>query len=196
MDILKIEKDFSKKDLEIIYNSLKNSEIVALPTDTVFGFSVLASDKEALKKIYSLKKRTKEKPFILLIANLNMLKKYCIVSNEQEDYLKKIWPGNITVVLEAKKSSLSHLSLNGSLAVRFPNSNFLNKFLEKTKEAIISTSANISGEKNCSSGEEIYKKWLKKKEQPDLVVFKKIKKSRASKIIDLRNINNIKILRK
>ncbi|NCD01097.1 threonylcarbamoyl-AMP synthase [bacterium] len=207
MEVLNIKEDFSKSDLNLIYNNLKNNKIVALPTDTIFGFSSLASKKSIVDKIFLIKKRPKNKTFILLFSSLNMVKKYCIVNSEQGNYLKNVWPGRVTVILKSKKSnSLSYLAKENSFAVRVPDISFLRSIIKKLKEPVISTSANLSGENNINSGEEIYKSWLKEKYKPDLIIFKKEKSDsnkqkknqlvKPSKIIDLRDINNIKVLRK
>lgn len=189
MQVLNISEKFSKLDFDLIVDFLSNEKVVVLNSDTIYGFSAKYSSKLAREKIIKLKKRSKQQKFVVLISSLAMLKNYCIVTDRQEDYLKNIWPGNITAILETK--------VNTSLALRLPKSDLLIKIIRKVGEPIISTSVNISGEPPILQGREIIKKWQFKKNQPDLIVLnKKIKTTRVSKIIDLRDISNIKIIRK
>ncbi|MCF7820169.1 MAG: threonylcarbamoyl-AMP synthase [Candidatus Pacebacteria bacterium] len=193
MEILKVDKEFSHQDITLVVNYLKKEKVVAMPTDTIYGFSAKLSSKKAVNKIFTLKKRAKNKQFIVLVSSLSMLKKYCIVNTRQEEYLKKIWPGKVTAILSSK---VKHFG-NHSLAVRLPESKYLLSLIRKVKEPIISTSCNISGEVSLLNGEDICSRWKKEKEQIDLIIFKKDKQNKkASKIVDITDIEVIKIIRK
>ena len=76
---------FEKNNIIQITNSLKTGKVVVLPTDTLYGMSCLATNKKSIDKIYNLKKRDKNKAFIILISKLDDLKKFRVeVTNDQK----------------------------------------------------------------------------------------------------------------
>ncbi|MCX6789601.1 MAG: L-threonylcarbamoyladenylate synthase [Candidatus Gribaldobacteria bacterium] len=125
---------------------LKNGGVGVLPTDTIYGLVGLALDKKAVEKIYKLKKRSPQKPFIILIAGTEYLKKFGVALNEStRNILQKFWPGPVSVILRCPKikSGLSYLRpLNKTLAFRCPKDKWLNNLLKETGP-LVAPSANI-----------------------------------------------------
>jgi len=81
---LRIKKGEAKPAIiELIAGFLESGAVVVLPTDTIYGFSCLADDTKAVRRIRQLKKRDAGKPFITLVSNLKMLKKYVFISRRQ-----------------------------------------------------------------------------------------------------------------
>jgi L-threonylcarbamoyladenylate synthase len=196
MKIIDIEKNKYNKILEFVSKSLNNSEVIATPTDTIYGLSALSSDEKAIDKVYKIKNRSQDKKFIILVSDLEMAKKYAKIDKKQAIYLQSIWPGPITVILEAK-SIAKHLSLKeGTIAIRMPGSNFLIDLIKKIKEPIISTSVNISNHSNLNSALDIEKYFKNKDNQPDLIINSDSGAYKSSRIINITDINNPIILRK
>ena len=132
---------------------------------------------------------------LILVSSLAMAKKYSRINKAQNKYLKKIWPGPVSVVLEKKRGLPRELS--GGLktqAMRLPKNDFLLKIIRKLGAPIISTSLNLSGKAPAKDVRGISR--IFKKEKPDLVVDGGKLKGRSSKLIDLRDVKNIKIIRK
>jgi len=187
----------SKEIISEIADYINRGKIIAYPTDTIYGLGCDALNRKAIKKIFRIKKRNEKKPLLMLANNFNIIKKYCLVNKQQIDYLKKIWPAPITVILKRKKNTIKDLAgADDSLAIRIPDNNFLKLLLKKLKRPITSTSLNISGEKNFNNPKniEIYFIGLK----PDIVIDAGniFIPGKPSKIIDIRDIKNIKIIRK
>ena len=114
--------------------------IFLIPTDTIYGFSCLSFDRVATEKIEKLKNRNSGKYFINLISSINDIKYFDVdISEKHKIVLEKIWPGKVTVILKN--------STGKKVSFRLPEKKELRKFIEKVGP-IISTSANISGEKN------------------------------------------------
>ncbi len=157
---------------------------------------------------------------LILVDSLARVKKYCIINKEQEEFLRKVClvktlgallrhrvssAGPVTVILKSKGILPKKLvgERNG-LAVRLPRNEFLIKIIGKVGAPIVSTSANISGEKNLTSvknAEEYFKSPRTpilggEIDLPDLVVDAGKLQNKPSRIVDIRNIRNIKILRK
>jgi len=197
MQKIKVDlKNIKKSDLDFVIKILKDGKVAVLPTDTIYGLSALAADEKALKKIYKIKKREKKKSLLILVKSYCMLKKYCRVSKKQDEYLRKIWPGPVTVILQ-HKGNLPTVLTGGadSVAVRLPKNDFLIKIIKGVDQPLVSTSLNLSGRPvldNLAGIEKCFKT-----AQPDLLVDAgKAKRKKPSRLIDLRDINNIKILRK
>ena len=128
-----------------IITILKNGGVGILPTDTIYGLVGLALSKKAVEKIYQLKKRGPAKPFIILIADIEDLKKFGVALDESaKNILDKFWPGPVSVILRCPKlkSGLSYLRpLNKTLAFRCPKDKRLNNLLKETGP-LVAPSAN------------------------------------------------------
>jgi len=198
MEYLKINlKKIAKDEIDLIVDYFKRGKVIVYPTDTIYGLGGLATDKKAIKKNFKIKGRIEKKPFLILVNSFKMLKKYCWVSRKQEKYLRKTWRGARAVsVILRKKRNLPYELTGGqeTIAVRLPKSEFLLKILSGINQPIVSTSLNKSGHKNLDSVSHLDNYF--KKAKPDLVVDAGVIKARPSRLIDIRDIGDIKILRK
>ncbi|MFH0712901.1 MAG: L-threonylcarbamoyladenylate synthase [Candidatus Jorgensenbacteria bacterium] len=133
---------------------LEKGGIGVMPTDTLYGLVGLALSRPAVERIYLVRKREKNKPFIVLIASPYDLKKFGVkASQEHLKILKALWftpsrvkgTGPVSVILpcESKKFSYLHRGKN-SIAFRLPKSKRLRELLKKTGP-LIAPSANPSG---------------------------------------------------
>ncbi len=189
----------NKDDFRKIIIFLKKEKIIVLPTDTIYGLSARADSLKARNKIIKMKER-ENKPFILLASSVEMISKYSSLNNKQYKYLEKSKSKSkrpTTHILNLKNNNpLSFLSKDGSIAWRLPKRPFLIKIIEELNIPLISTSLNISGSEVVNDLKLIKNNYFKK-EQPDILVNEGINENKkASKIIDLRDINNILIIRK
>ncbi len=126
---------------------LKKGELILYPTDTVWGIGCDASNAKAVAKIYELKKRNDSKALICLVTDKRMLEKY--IKKIPETALKIInHSKNPTTIIYDNPINLADnlIANDGSIAIRIPNNDFCNQLSKKFNGAIVSTSANISGE--------------------------------------------------
>jgi len=195
---LKIDsKKITSADLALIVKTLNAGQVIVYPTDTIYGLGCLATDKKAIAKIKEIKKRDQNKPLLVLVSSLNMAKKYCFVSKEQEIILKKLWSSSrpTSVILRHRNLLAPELTSNiGALALRLPKSDFLRKMIRMIRVPLVSTSFNLSGEPVLNKVDYLADKVLSKND-PSLIIDGGILKNRASKIIDLSG-EKIKIIRK
>lgn len=194
-------KKYSPTSIKLIAGFLKKGGVVVLPTDTIYGFSCLASNEQAIKKIKRLKKNPKDKPLSILVSDLEMLKKYVYLSSAQEKNLKKIWSKKnrpTTVILKNRHKLPPVLTgRSDGLAARLPKLEFLTKILKELKSPLVSTSLNLSGQELINNPKDIIKYFPVRSVQPDLVVDAGLcRRKRASKILDLRENLEPLILRK
>jgi len=186
--------NISKSEIDLIVDYLKRGLVVAYPTDTVYGLGGDAKNAVAIKRINKIKGAKGNKPLLVLISDYKMLRQYCFISRDQEKYLSSIWPGPVTVILKRRPILPDELTggQNG-LAVRLPENNFLFKIISQAGFPIVSTSLNKKGEKPLSEVKNLEKYF---KHLPDLVVDAGTLKGKPSRIVDLRDIKNIKVIRK
>lgn len=124
-----------------------------MPTDTVYGLTGSAFNKKAVERIYRVRKRDRNKPFIVLIGSLNDLKKFGVkVSLQRLKIINKLWGGaeavSIIFPLNAKRSTLNAFKYlhrgKDSIAFRLPRYKWLRELLKKTGP-LVAPSANIAG---------------------------------------------------
>ena len=126
---------FSAKNIEEAVRVLKKGGVVEIPTDTVDGLVCDYYNKAAEEEIFRLKKRPREKILSIFVSSIDEVKKIVSVSENQEKFLRKIWPGKVTAVLKKDVGGF-----------RIPNDEFVLEVLKKFGGPLLQTSANISGE--------------------------------------------------
>jgi len=195
METIKINlHKISQSEIDLIVDYFKRGLAVAYPTDTVYGLGCDARNAKAIKKINKIKGERGKKPLLVLISDFLMLRQHCFINQEQEKYLKAVWPGKVTVILKRRPILPDELTGGrNSLAVRLPKNDFLIKIISEAGLPIVSTSLNKKGEKPLSEVKNLekYFKYL-----PDLAIDAGTLKGKPSRIVDLRDIKNIKIIRK
>ncbi len=136
-----------KNEIEKIASFIKNGEVVALPTETVYGLAADAFNVNAVKKIFEAKGRPSDNPLIVHIAKLEDL--YLLAREVPEkaiELAEKYWPGPLTVILPKKECVPDEVSGNlPTVAVRFPSHKVAQAIIEAAGTPLAAPSANISG---------------------------------------------------
>ena len=185
----------NKKGIKEAVKKILEGEIIFIPTDTVYGIAASPYNNKAIKKIFSIKKRSMSNSLVLLCSNYKMAKKYAIFNKIANNLKKKFWPGPLTLILKKKpglKISKKWLSKNNSIGIRIPDHNVPIKIIEKCNFPIFCTSANISSKKSCRDIKDIVKNFKNKK--ITIINDGKTKFGLDSTIIDVTK-NKINILR-
>lgn len=125
---------------------LNGGGILLYPSDSLWGLGCDATNQQAIQKLYAIKKRSDVKPLIILVSSIRMLQN--VVKNVPEvvwDILE-FSTEPLTIIYPKASSALKHLEAqDGSIAVRFVQSGWIQKLIEKYKKPITSSSANLSG---------------------------------------------------
>jgi len=99
-----------KNDWKKAIKILKNGGVGVIPTDTLYGIVGRVESKKIVEKIYTIKSRNENKPFIVLITSYKDLKLFGVkVEKEQAKFFSKIWPGKVSVILPCKSSKWRYL---------------------------------------------------------------------------------------
>ncbi len=160
-----------------------NGGVFIYPTDTIYGFGGNPFNENVLKRIAEIKKRNEWKRYIHLVGNFETLLKYVDIKNENHyDFLLKIWPNPVSVVLKVNAQT-KNIYNSDKMAFRVPNNKFCLKLLEYIKMPLISTSVNHTGQEPLNSPDMIFQEFGKDVD----AIFYTEKKSYfiASTIIDL-----------
>lgn len=176
METVLVEKENINKVIDL----LNHDEVVAFPTETVFGLGVKFSHLEALEKIYEIKHRSHSKAISLMIYDPKDIEKYAYVNENAQKLIDHFMPGMITLVLK-KKSILSDDFTAGydTIGIRIPDDPFVLKLLKEVGPMLV-TSANISGQETLLNDQEVYKQF---KGKIKMIVKGKCKNTLASTVI-------------
>ncbi len=186
-----------KNSIEEALSIIKKGGVILYPTDTIWGLGCDPNNELAISKINEIKKRQSGKNFLLLVNSERLLNFH--VPNIPEvcydliDYA--IQP--LTIIYpKGKNVHQSILADDGSIGIRMIKEPvFLNTLLSKLKHGLVSTSANISGEKFPETFDDISDDI---KNKVDFIVDKdiEIKKSKPSQIIKIGENSEVTIIRK
>jgi len=159
------EKDKIKEAVECI----KRGKIVAFPTDTVYGLGVDGENKEAINRLYRVKKRPENKPFVLFIIEKGELLRFAkIIPFSAQKLINEFWPGPLTLIFQANTSCPPDLvSKEGKIGIRFPSHPIPQQIIREGRILLATTSANPSGKVNSLKMEQISKSI---REEIDLII--------------------------
>ena len=188
-------KKYSGKVIQQAYEILSNGELLAIPSETVYGLGADATSDSAISRIYKIKKRPHINPLILHVSNINMVEQFAETNTLFYSLSKYFWPGPLTVILNQKKNNeISKLATSNlsSVAVRLPDNKIFQNIIEKFNNPIAAPSANISGNISPTNPYHVYEDFG---EEIKLIVDGgQSEKGVESTVVDVRS-NDIIILR-
>ena len=142
-------------EIETIVQYLNSGKVIALKTDTVYGFSCSAQNQSACQKIVNIKGR-ENKPMLLLVGKNTDYKKYVKTNDAIEKLICNFWPGALTIIFENNFDFNEYITCGkNTIGVRMPKDELCEKILNNVDYPIVSTSANISNQKQLCSADEI-----------------------------------------
>lgn len=129
-----------------IVQILSTGGVGVMPTDTIYGVVGKALDPSVVRKIYKIRKRKPQKPFIVLIGSIAQLKLFGInLDVLSKKVIKQYWPGATSIILPCSQKKLVYLHRDTkTLAFRLPKDEELRKFLKETGP-LVAPSANTEG---------------------------------------------------
>ncbi|MFK7808639.1 MAG: L-threonylcarbamoyladenylate synthase [Saprospiraceae bacterium] len=138
---------FGGEPLSELCNVLQKGGTILYPTDTIWGIGCDATNREAIEKINSIKKRDPAKPLSLLASSIDMVKEYVEEMHPRVETLLAHHNRPLTVVYNRAKNLPDNLvPTNGSIAIRIARDEFCKNLINKFGKPIVTTSANINGE--------------------------------------------------
>ena len=156
-------------ELKKIHEILVDGGVIAYPTESVFGLGCDPSNEQAITKILEIKKRTLEMGLVLLTPNIEIVSGWVNMNNKQLKIFSTPKPRPTTYIVPANDSAPKWLTVKNTLAVRLSNDPFIKSICGMMGLPIVSTSANLHGERPCRSADEVEKIMGSKL---DYIVFK------------------------
>lgn len=157
-EILKIDRDNINIDfIKKAANFIKEGDLVAFPTETVYGLGADGLNDEACRKIFKAKGRPSDNPLILHISHISMLDNLVEEITDKHRKLFDLWPGPMTLIF--KKSDLipDTVTAGGdTVAIRFPSDKVALALISEANTPIAAPSANISGRPSPTKASDVY----------------------------------------
>ena len=186
-----------QNDIKNALEVLRNGGVILYPTDTIWGIGCDATNENAVKRIFSIKKREDSKSMLVLMENPALLDRYVDDVPEIAWDLIEITTTPLTIIYpNAKNLAKGLVADDGSVGIRFTKEIFTRELLQRFRRPLVSTSANISGEKSPAFFDEITEEV--KKQVDYIVQYRQDDKNPAkpSSIIRLGSGGKIEIIRK
>lgn len=133
-----------QQKLQFAAQKLLAGDVIAIPTETVYGLAALLSKEAAVKKIYTIKGRPSYHPLIMHIAKIEDLYRYAInIPEYVEELIKTFWPGPLTFILKKSDKTPNYITGNqDTVAIRMPSNKFTFELIDLLNEPIVAPSAN------------------------------------------------------
>ena len=174
-------KTYDRKEVRRVADCLKNHEIIALPTDTVYGVGVLYGDLNDLERLKNAKHRPETKPIPMMVSSIAQMEKVAYVDERVKRIAQKFLPGALTLVLKVRDEVPSSYT-NGldTIALRIPDEPFILELIDLLDTPLLVTSANQSGQKTALTSDDVFE------QLPDIdgIVLGRCKALQASTIVD------------
>ncbi|WP_260255227.1 L-threonylcarbamoyladenylate synthase [Epilithonimonas hominis] len=188
-------KNHTQMDLTQAIETLQSGGTILYPTDTIWGIGCDATNPEAIKKIFDIKKREPNKSFIILVESEKRLQDLVDVP-EMAWQIIDLSEKPVTIVYENPKNLPKELlAEDGSVGIRIVKNDYCKKLISKLNKPLVSTSANLSGQKSPMKFSDISEEI---KNSVDYIVEDnqdKVSEFSGSSVIKVWNNNQIKILR-
>ena len=150
-----MEEDL-KQEIDAAVKVLREGGVILYPTDTVWGIGCDASDKEAVARVFEIKEREDAKSLITLVADADTIGRYVKVIPQMAIELIEVNDKPMTIIYPGAMGLAENVvAEDGSAGIRIPQSEFCRQLCRRFGGAIVSTSANISGEEAPATFEDI-----------------------------------------
>ncbi len=188
--------------LETAVENICEGNIIAFPTNSVYGLGCDFQNLNSIERLYNIKYRERKKGFLLLVSDYEEASKIAEFSKTAKKLADQFWPGQLTLILKKREPSIVPLEVTANqntIGLRVPENEIILKILEILKSkgrlgCIIGTSANYSGEPPSISGVEVAKTFLGLNAVDFIIDSGKTKSRVPTTIVDCTK-DNIKILR-
>lgn len=144
MDTLVVKAD----EIDKIVHAIKHEQVVAFPTETVYGLGIIYDSKKAIDRLIKAKNRDMSKHFTMMLASTEDIEKYAIVSERDKKIIQHFMPGDLTIVLNNRNKT-------GTVGIRIPDDEFVCEVIRRVGKPIYVTSANISHQPSTTLVEEV-----------------------------------------
>lgn len=181
-----------EKEFTLAKKALDNHGVIAFPTETVMGLAIYFDDKEAYEKLNFIKRRPEDKPYTMMVSDINKIDNYAYVSPKARKIINAFMPGSITLLLPAKEGLPTWVTHNsGVIGIRVPSNKIGLALLKAVDKPLLVPSANRSGDKPALDSKEVEEIF---QNDVDFIVPGKANLDKPSTIVSLIN-DEVKVVR-
>lgn len=181
--------------MEKLIQTLKSGGTIVYPTDTIWGIGCDATNVEAIQKIFEIKKREPSKSVIILVENEKRLQDLVDVPEMAWEIID-LSEKPVTIVYENPRNLPKELlAEDGSIGIRLVKNDFCKKLISKLNKPLVSTSANLSGQKSPMKFSDISPEILAAVDYAVEENREVVSKYPGSSVIKIWKDNRIKVLR-
>lgn len=137
--------DKLKEEIRNSYEVLKNGGMILYPTDTIWGIGCDATNEDAVKRVYEIKKRADNKSMLVLLDDIGKIASYADVPDVAYELLDVTDTPMTIIYPGAKRLAPSLIGEDGTIGIRITSELFSKSLINRFHKPIVSTSANISG---------------------------------------------------
>lgn len=148
MQQIQIDKRLTAQAEDLIRNAVDSGQLIIFPTETVYGLGCNAFDSNSIARISELKRRKSPHPYSVHLGSTAEIEKYAYIeSTELSDRIENLLPGPYTLLLAATDAAPADcISKDGKIGIRVPDSDAFRSFYKISKQPLIGTSVNVSGD--------------------------------------------------
>lgn len=158
-NIFNIDSDEKLKSaIDNAQEVLLSGGIVAFPTESFYGLAVDIENSGAIEKLFILKQREKNNPILIILPDIETLKRYAEDIPEQAlKLINAFWPGGLTMLFKAGQNISSLLTANtGKIGIRYSSHPVATALARAIGRPVTGTSSNISGQPPCARAEDVF----------------------------------------
>lgn len=150
-------RSIDEQSLDLAAKLIREGELVAFPTETVYGLGANAYDEKAIGKIYFVKGRPGNNPLIAHIHRMEQATELCHWTEQAQALAEAFWPGPLTMILKRKPVVPAAISAGlDSLALRMPSNEHARAFLKRVDLPVAAPSANRSGRPSPTRAQHVW----------------------------------------
>ena len=181
--------------MQNLIDTLKSGGTILYPTDTIWGIGCDATNADAINKIFEIKKREKNKSMIILVESEKRLQDLVEVP-EMVWEIMDLSEKPVTIIYDNPKGLPKEiLAEDGSIGIRLIKDNYLKKLIGKLNKPLVSTSANLSGDKSPMKFSDINQEIINSVDAVAEENHDKISEYSGSSVIRMWNDGRVKVLR-
>lgn len=150
-------KRFDQTTIPEAAAALRRGELVAFPTETVYGLGADATNAQAAKSVYTTKGRPSDNPLIVTVSSREMVAQFADITPQAEKLMDAFWPGPLTIILTIHPGSLSKTVTGGldTAAFRMPENQLTRELIAEAGVPIVGPSANKSGKPSPTTADHV-----------------------------------------
>ena len=174
-------------------SALNEHQVIAFPTETVFGLGVYYDDEQAYQLLNKVKRRREDKPYTLMLYDVDQIDKYAFIDEKVKSALKRFMPGPLTLLLRSKNNVPNYVTHNtGIIGVRIPENKEALDLLKYLERPLLVPSANRADQRPAMNSDEVKEIF---QDEIKVIIPGKAIGGLPSTIIDLTG-DEIKLIRK